>query len=63
MRRNVYRIRGRAEEADCEYCGCPLYSGDIAVLLDSGEIVCSLVHEELLIIHNRLARQAERRAP
>ena len=25
-----YTIKGRAEETDCNHCGCPLYNGDRA---------------------------------
>ena len=35
-----YRISNRHEEADCNYCGCPLFVGDIAFAADNA-VYCS----------------------
>ena len=36
-----YRLSGRAEEGDCCYCGCPLFSGEYAYEY-AGGMYCSV---------------------
>ena len=31
MKTEIYRIRNRSEETECEMCGCPLSTGDRVV--------------------------------
>lgn len=35
-----YTIEGRIQEADCFWCGYPMYSGDSAVMTSDDEIFC-----------------------
>jgi Zn-finger protein len=38
----IYRINGRLEETDCDWCGCPLFHGDTAVQDgDTWSVYCS----------------------
>ena len=39
-RDTIGRLYGTEEETGCDTCGCPLYLGDRAIMLESGDVFC-----------------------
>jgi len=67
-RHKKFTIANNQEEFDCPTCGCPMYVGDGAVLVQSDELECEYVtcslscHRRELRSHERLELDHRRNA-